>query len=207
MYAYVRNNPTTLTDPSGQCDWCQRLINWGAGDGLVTDSELASSTQNTPVSNKRLKPLAENRAAADKNPAVLKVKSSKRGKTEGDIQYDLVKAPGDRQNYQISQAESYALRSSDPSGVSVGEYLNQFLDTIRGGDSAPNSIQTFFMTPTDRNRVPTSPPQPVNMQDLQGNTFNSLGVYMNQTDYRTYVNGQMVNSPSFVPPPGGQSSY
>jgi hypothetical protein len=89
----------------------------------------------------------------------------------------------------------------------VSEYPNQFLDQIIGASSAPNSIQTFFMTPMDRNGVPTGPSQPVNIQDMQGNTFNSLGVYMNQTDYRTYVNGQMVNSPSFVPPPGGQSSY
>ena len=207
MYTYVQNNPTTLTDPSGQCDWCQRLINWAAGDGFVPNSKLASSTQNTPVSNTRLKPLAENRAAADKNPAVLKVASSKDSKTGGEIQYDLVKAPGDRQNYQISQAESNAPRSNDPSGVSVSEFPNQFLDAVNGGVSAPNSIQTFFMTPTDRNGIPTGPPQPVNIQDMQGNTFYSLGVYMNQTDYRTYVNGQMVNSPSFVPPPGGQSSY
>jgi len=45
MYAYVRNDPTTLTDPSGQCDWCQRLINWATGNGLVTDSELPGSRQ------------------------------------------------------------------------------------------------------------------------------------------------------------------
>ena len=56
MYTYVQNNPTTLTDPSGQCDWCQKLINWAAGDGFVPNSELASSTQNTPETNTRLKP-------------------------------------------------------------------------------------------------------------------------------------------------------
>ncbi len=52
MYGYVRNSPATLTDPSGQCDWCQRLLNAATGGGFVSDAELASSIQRTPETNK-----------------------------------------------------------------------------------------------------------------------------------------------------------
>jgi RHS repeat-associated protein len=46
MYAYVRNNPTTLTDPSGQCDWCQRVFDWKAVPGLfMSVAELAGVIQ------------------------------------------------------------------------------------------------------------------------------------------------------------------
>jgi RHS repeat-associated protein len=126
MYAYVRDNPTTLTDPSGTCEGNDAVpkttggeMNGSRDEGLCQSRNLNAeqgqgkgqvrTTAGVPVGNS-----PENHAAADKNPAVLKVTSSSDGKTGGVIQYDLTKAPGDPQNYQISQAESYAPRSGDP---------------------------------------------------------------------------------------------
>ncbi len=72
MYAYVRNSPTTLTDPSGQCDWCQRLVNWGSGDGFVSDAELASSQQRivvTPLMKPRMTQAARTALMAVTRPS------------------------------------------------------------------------------------------------------------------------------------------
>ncbi len=91
-------------------------------------------------------------------------------------------------------------------GTSVEDSKNEFVDGIRAGQSNPaNSIQTFYMVPINEKGHPTGSPRPVNVQDRQGHTFYTLGVYMNQRDYRTYVNGQRVDSYTFVPPIGGSS--
>ena len=210
MYVYSRNNPTTFNDPSGECgEWCQMMLNFFKGNGFETDSEVTSDIAYMLLGlglRSPTGPSDENHALADLNPAVL-VETSFKGefpRQGGDIQYDLIKPQKDRQMYRISQAESFPQRSNDPSGISASPYPNQFLDEIRGGTSdEPNSIQTFFMTPIDQNGIPTGPPEPVNVKDLQGNTFYSLGVYMNQRDWRTYINGNMANSLSFLPPPPG----
>jgi RHS repeat-associated protein len=46
LYAYVRNNPLSKTDPDGHCDWCQKLKNGLEGNGLRTDAEVKAL--NTP---------------------------------------------------------------------------------------------------------------------------------------------------------------
>lgn len=44
-YSYVNNNPCNSTDPTGLCDWCQKIKNFFNGYGARTDAEVEEKTQ------------------------------------------------------------------------------------------------------------------------------------------------------------------
>jgi RHS repeat-associated protein len=40
LYTYADNNPLSVTDPDGHCDWCQELKNWLSGNGWYTNDQI-----------------------------------------------------------------------------------------------------------------------------------------------------------------------
>lgn len=194
LYSYVRNNPLGKVDPDGHDDRPCPAGQPGCVNGEQRTTE-----------GKPLAPSPENRAAADRNPAILVVTSSSGERTEGEIQYTLNKPSDDKQDYRIVQGETNKDRTPGEStfgpGTSAPKDANGFTDTIRAGilQPASNSVQTFYMVPVDRSGKPLGAPQPVNVRDQQGNVFNGLGVYFGN-DRSAFVNGRRVDSPSFVPP-------
>lgn len=198
LYAYARNNPLARVDPDGHDD---RPCTEGQ-PGCVDGVQL--STEGEPLG-----PSPRNRAAADRNPAILSItySSGDDGGTEGEIEYTLEKPADDEQNYQIVQGETNTGRtsgvSSFGSGTSASSEQNGFTDTVRSGltfHPASNSVQTFYMVPVDDAGKPRGAPQPVNVRDKEGNVFNALGVYLNGDHRRAFINGRRVNSSTFVPP-------
>jgi RHS repeat-associated protein len=194
LYSYVRNNPLGRIDPDGHDDRpCP------AGQPGCINGEQRT-TEGAPLA-----PSPRNRAAADRNPAVLTVTRSSGERTEGEIEYQLKTPSDDKQDYRIVQGETNRDRTPGKSsfgpGTSAPKEANGFTDTIRAGilQPASNSVQTFYMVPVDSSGKPVGAPQPVNVRDLEGSVFNARGVYF-ANDRGAFVNGRRVDSPTFVPP-------
>lgn len=205
LYSYVQNNPLRYVDPEGHlgCGFLW-LSSCPESESQSTPPNSQLTTAGVPIG-----PSAENRAAADQNPARLVVSFSNGGDRGGEIHCSLSKPSDDTTSYAIVQAETNISRSATDGerttdfgpGTSQSPKPDYFEDIIWAGifRAANNSIQTFYMVPLDARGKPAGLPKPVNVVDKSGNVFYGLGVYFSRGG-QAFVNSRFVPSNTFVPP-------